>query len=164
MVTPLKDYINESLQDLLKDEKDWMKISSKEYGIYISDKPELYEMIPYKELNLNTPECILIVFKKEGPRWVSIIKWISKFDKQVYVCNGWKYGEYDINDLKIKIHEIIEHLSKSSAARKEFKEVMIKFINILKDSPEYEGKPIDAFMKYDSIISINSLEDLLKIK
>ena len=161
----LSNYIAESsneLSNILKDDKVWNKISSSEFGLWLSHTPSLYSMIPYKELGLSKPNGILLVIKREGPRWVSIIKWTSSDprDKQIYVCNGWKYGEYDINDLKIKIHEIIEHLSKSSAARKEFKEIMMRSIDVLKLTSEYTGN-VDAFMKYDSIISINSLEDLL---
>lgn len=156
MTTSLKDYINESLNDLLKDEKDWIKISSKEYDIYISDKPELYEMIPYKELGLSKPNSILITIKREGPRWVSYIKWTGG-DKKIYVCNGWKHGEYTIDDLKIKIHEIIDNLSKSQNARKLFKDVIISLIN---DHELYGYKnPIDYVMSYDS--NANDLEDLL---
>ena len=41
---------------------------------------------------------------------------------------------------------------------------MLRFINILKNSPIYDGDPIDAFVSYNSTISTNSMEDLLKIK
>ena len=153
----LSNYITEYYSsDLLKDEKDWVKISSKEYVTYISDKPELYEMIPYKELGLSKPNSILITIKREGPRWVSYIKWTGS-DKKIYFCNGWKLGEYTIDDLKIKIHEIVDHLSKSQNARKLFKDVTISLIN------NYElfgyKNPIDYAMSYDGTAS--DLEDLL---
>ena len=157
----LSNYIAESsneLSNILKDDKEWNKISSSEFGLWFSYTPSLYSMIPYEELGLSKPNGILLVIKREGPRWVSIIKWISKFDKQIYVCNGWKYGEYDINDLKVKIYEIFKHLSKSQKAREKFKSVMMRFINILKQHTE---DPKDFFMSYRSQFSVNSLEDLL---
>jgi hypothetical protein len=165
MITPLKDYINEAktdpLQILLKDEKDWVMVTSKQYSAYISDKPELFEMIPYKELKLTQPEYIMVTFKKDGQQWRINIGWISKFDKHIYVCNGWKCSEPDINDLKVKIYEIFKHLSKSSAAREKFKSVMVNFINIIN---QHNDDPKHFFMTYREQFSTNSLEDLLKIK
>ena len=111
----LSNYITEYyLSDLLKDKKEWMKVSSSEYCIYIEDQPILYEMIPYKEYGLKKPDSILLTLKREGPRWISIIEWTSSDprDKQIYVCNGWKYGEYDINDLKVKLYDITIQVKK----------------------------------------------------
>lgn len=157
------NYINEakkdSLQILLKDEKDWVMVTSKEYSAYISDKPELFEMIPYKELKLTSPDYIVVTFKKDGPEWIIIIGWVSKFDKHIYRCNGWKCSAPDINDLKVKIYEIFKHLSKSSAAREKFKSVMVRFINIIN---QHNDDPKPFFMPHKKQFCTNSLEDLLK--
>ena len=160
----LSNYIAESsneLSNILKDDKVWNKISSSEFGLWLSYTPSLYSMIPYEELGLSKPNGILLTLKREGPRWISIIEWTSSDprDKQIYVCNGWKYGEYDINDLKVKLYDIMIHLSKSHKAREKFKSVMVRFINILK---QHNEDPKDFFITYRSQFSVNSLEDLLK--
>lgn len=155
----LSNYITEYyLSDLLKDKKEWMKVSSSEYGIYIEDQPILYEMIPYKEYGLTKPDSILLTLKREGPRWILIVKWTC--GKKIYVCNGWKTGDYDINDLANTAHKIMSHLSKSKKARAKFKDQMIVYYNAIKD---HGLDPIGLIDHYDSYLSINDLEELLEL-
>ena len=155
----LSNYITEYYSsDLLKDEKDWMKVSSSEYGIYIEDQPTLYEMIPYKEYGLKKPDSILLTIKREGPRWIIIVKWTC--DKKIYVCNGWKTGDYDIKDLANTGYEIISHLSKSKKARSKFKDQMMTYYNVIKN---HGLDPIGLIDHYDSQIIAMDLEELLEL-
>lgn len=157
----LYKYVLESSNDLsklLKGEKEWLKISSSEYGIYISDVPSLYEIIPYKEYGLKKPDSILLCLKRDASNWHLIIKWVS--DKNVYVCNGWKTKEFDIETLADKSYKIIHHLIKSKNARYKFKDVMLKYYNIIKD------KNLDTMAlinSYNQSLCNNDLEKLLII-
>lgn len=155
----LSNYITEyHLSDLLKDEKDWMKVSSSEYGIYIEDQPILYEMIPYKEYGLKKPDSILLTIKREGPRWIIIVKWTC--GKNIYVCNGWKTGDYDIKVLANTGYKIISHLSKSKKARAKFKDQMMIYYNTIKN---HGLDPIRLIDHYDSQIIAIDLEELLEL-
>ena len=164
----LIQYINESLDNLLMDENNWLKVSSKEYCIYVDDKPELFDMIPYIEFNLKKPDSIIITLKKDGSRWFGIIKWTHQqwIDRNIYVCNGWKAEADDKNELANKMHKIITHLSKSKKARDKFKQLILSYKN---DIDKYNSKndenlidPKDVIMRYNEKLCIYSLDQLLK--
>lgn len=167
----LKEFINESINDLLKPENKFInhseyKSSSTEYGVWLDemDKSIMKELIPYKELNLPEPSDIRATFEKESGSndWEIIFKWTDK-TKNIYVCNGWKSEKYDLSTARTKTFEIINHLIKSRKARRAFKNTMILLINkYLKVGASKEDIILDFRSKKDQL-NIYNLEELINI-